>query len=110
SPLFLAYRVQRPLIILQGANDPRIKRSESDEGHGFRKPCNVLAEAGFREKFLHDCLHGRYEEFLPGQYNSSAVVVTEGSNTPTSLSKLSRIPSANGAGSTRTTLRDASTA
>uniref|UniRef100_F1LBV8 Prolyl endopeptidase n=1 Tax=Ascaris suum TaxID=6253 RepID=F1LBV8_ASCSU len=130
SPLFLAYRVQKPLIILQGANDPRIKRSESDkfvselqrhgipvtyvlfpdEGHGFRKPRNVLAEAGFREKFLHDCLHGRYEEFHPGQYNSSAVVITEASNMATYLPKLSKIPSRNAAGSTGTTFRDTSTA
>ncbi|VDK58888.1 unnamed protein product [Cylicostephanus goldi] len=57
SPLFLADRVTKPLLILQGANDPRVKQQESDqfvealqnrsipvsyilypdEGHGFRK-------------------------------------------------------------------------
>ncbi|VDM47001.1 unnamed protein product [Toxocara canis] len=103
SPLFFAERVRKPLIILQGANDPRIKRNESDrfvsqlikhdipvtyvlypdEGHGFRKPLNVLAEAGFRERFLHDCLHGQYEQFTPGQYNSSAIVSLENVNSIT---------------------------
>lgn len=45
-----------------------------DEGHGFGRPQNSLAEAGFVERFLHKCLHGRYEKFSLGQYNSSAIV------------------------------------
>jgi len=62
SPLFHASRIQRPLIVLQGANDPRVLKVESDEiveaarangvdvqyvvfddeGHGFRKKVNQL--------------------------------------------------------------------
>ncbi|PIO61735.1 hypothetical protein TELCIR_16732 [Teladorsagia circumcincta] len=62
SPLFFADRVKKPLMILQGANDPRVKQQESDqfvaalkknhipvtyvlypdEGHGFRKVCIAL--------------------------------------------------------------------
>jgi len=76
SPLFSADRIRAPLLIGQGANDPRVKRTESlqivealrekgkpveyveysDEGHGFMKPENRLdffrkAEA-FLEKHL----------------------------------------------------------
>ncbi|VDM61957.1 unnamed protein product [Angiostrongylus costaricensis] len=94
SPLFFADRVKKPLIILQGANDPRVKQQESDqfvealkknnipvsyilypdEGHGFRKVSNRLAMCGFIEKFLHSCLGGRYEPYQQGQYNSTAIV------------------------------------
>uniref|UniRef100_A0A9J2P590 Peptidase S9 prolyl oligopeptidase catalytic domain-containing protein n=1 Tax=Ascaris lumbricoides TaxID=6252 RepID=A0A9J2P590_ASCLU len=97
SPLFFADRVRKPLMILQGANDPRVARNESDqfvaalkannipvtyilypdEGHGFRKPENALAQAGFVEKFLHGCIHGEYEEFNLRQHNSSAMVLSD---------------------------------
>lgn len=63
SPLFHADKIQRPLIVLQGANDPRVLKVESDEvveavqkngvsveyvvfpdeGHGFRKKANQAA-------------------------------------------------------------------
>ncbi|KAK6745072.1 hypothetical protein RB195_011652 [Necator americanus] len=94
SPLFFAERVTKPLMILQGANDPRVKQQESDqfvaalqknnipvsyilypdEGHGFSKANNQLSGFGFIEKFLHSCLGGEYEPFVLGQYNSSAIV------------------------------------
>lgn len=65
SPLNLTDRMTRPLLVIQGANDPRVPRSESeqvvaavrgqgqpvwyllamDEGHGFRKKANVDAQA-----------------------------------------------------------------
>ncbi|ETN75960.1 peptidase, S9A/B/C family, catalytic domain protein [Necator americanus] len=98
SPLFFAERVTKPLMILQGANDPRVKQQESDqfvaalrkknipvsyilypdEGHGFRKANNRLAQCGFIEKFLHSCLGGEYEPFEQGQYNSSAIMKSDG--------------------------------
>ncbi|KAK5970720.1 Acylamino-acid-releasing enzyme [Trichostrongylus colubriformis] len=98
SPLFFADRVKKPLMILQGANDARVKQQESDqfvaalkennipvtyilypdEGHSFRKAKNVLAEFGFIEKFLHMCLGGRYEPYQQGQYNSSAILKSDG--------------------------------
>ncbi|VDP47695.1 unnamed protein product [Heligmosomoides polygyrus] len=94
SPLFYADRVTKPLLIIQGANDPRVNQRESDqfvaalqknnipvsyilypdEGHGCRKAKNRLAQNGFIEKFLHTCLGGRMEPFHLGQYNSSAIV------------------------------------
>ncbi|ETN75962.1 hypothetical protein NECAME_12007 [Necator americanus] len=98
SPLFFAERVTKPLMILQGANDPRVKQQESDqfvaalqknnipvsyilypdEGHGFSKANNQLSGFGFIEKFLHSCLGGEYEPFVLGQYNSSAIIKSDG--------------------------------
>jgi dipeptidyl aminopeptidase/acylaminoacyl peptidase len=46
-----------------------------DEGHGPRKPANVLAMVGVIEGFLNKCLHGEAEPFYLGQYNSSAIVI-----------------------------------
>ncbi|CAJ0589742.1 unnamed protein product [Cylicocyclus nassatus] len=94
SPLFFADRVTKPLIILQGANDPRVNQQESDqfvealqnrsipvsyilypdEGHGFRKEGNRLTAYGFEEQFLHTCLGGKYEPFQLGDYNTTAIV------------------------------------
>ena len=82
SPLFHVDRIKRPLLIAQGANDPRVKQHESDqivvalrdkgkdvsyivaedEGHGFRAPNNRKALAVAMEKFLSEQLGGRYQE------------------------------------------------
>ena len=82
SPLFHVERITRPLLIAQGANDPRVKKSESlgivdalrkagkaveyveypDEGHGFARPENRLDFFAKAEKFLAKHLGGRYEE------------------------------------------------
>ncbi|GMR57830.1 hypothetical protein PMAYCL1PPCAC_28025, partial [Pristionchus mayeri] len=98
SPLFIADRVKKPLLIMQGANDARVKQDESDqfvaalsnhsipftyvlyrdEGHGFKRTPNKLAELGHIEKFLHECLGGEYQPFLDGEYGENAVVRTEG--------------------------------
>lgn len=79
SPLFKADRIQRPLLIAQGANDPRVKQSESDqivqamrakglpveyllfqdEGHGFVRPENALKFSAAAEHFLAEYLGGR---------------------------------------------------
>uniref|UniRef100_A0A8L8JTC0 Peptidase_S9 domain-containing protein n=1 Tax=Heligmosomoides polygyrus TaxID=6339 RepID=A0A8L8JTC0_HELPZ len=103
SPLFYADRVTKPLLIIQGANDPRVKQQESDqfvaalqknnipvsyilypdEGHGCRKAKNRLAQYGFIEKFLHTCLGGRMEPFHQGQYNSSAIHIFQPTSRPT---------------------------
>jgi dipeptidyl aminopeptidase/acylaminoacyl peptidase len=80
--------------MVHGSNDPRVRQSESDqfvkelknnhipvqylvfpdEGHGPRKPQNMLAMIGVIEGFLKNCLHGEAESFQFGQYNSSAIV------------------------------------
>lgn len=81
SPLYKANDITKPLLILQGANDPRVKQSESDqivgamkeagipvtyvlypdEGHGFAKPVNNIAYTAITENFLATCLGGRSE-------------------------------------------------
>lgn len=81
SPLFHVDKITRPLLIAQGANDPRVKKSESlqmvealkkagktveyheypDEGHGFARPENRLDFFAKAEKFLAGYLGGRYE-------------------------------------------------
>jgi dipeptidyl aminopeptidase/acylaminoacyl peptidase len=87
SPLFFADRIVRPLLIAQGANDPRVKQAESDqivqamrargqqvtyllfadEGHGFARPENQRKFAAAAEKFLANHLGGRCEPARPGE-------------------------------------------
>ena len=81
SPLTYVDRIRRPLLIGQGANDPRVKQSESeqivaamqahgipvtyvlypDEGHGFARPENRISFYAVQEAFLHQHLGGRFE-------------------------------------------------
>jgi len=81
SPLSRAGDIQVPLLIAQGANDPRVKQAESeqivaalkekgidhtymlfpDEGHGFAKPENRLKFYAAAEAFLAEHLGGRAE-------------------------------------------------
>jgi len=82
SPLSKAGDIRIPLLIAQGANDPRVKQAESeqivavlqekgidheymlfpDEGHGFAKPENRLKFYAAAERFLAKHLGGRFEE------------------------------------------------
>jgi dienelactone hydrolase len=82
SPLNAAARIETPLLVVQGANDPRVKRAESDrivialrdrgfpveylvapdEGHGFQRPVNNMALFAASEKFLADHLGGRFQK------------------------------------------------
>ena len=81
SPLSRVADIRIPLLIAQGANDPRVKMSESDqivealrergiphtylvyedEGHGFKKPENAMAFQAEAERFLAEHLGGRCE-------------------------------------------------
>jgi dipeptidyl aminopeptidase/acylaminoacyl peptidase len=81
SPLYSAGNIVRPLLIGQGANDPRVNQAESDqiiaamkakgipvtyvlfpdEGHGFARPENNIAFLAIAEAFLGACLGGRAE-------------------------------------------------
>ena len=81
SPLTYADRITKPLLIGQGANDPRVNVAESnqivaamaaknipvtyvvfpDEGHGFARPVNNIAFNAVAENFLSRCLGGRAE-------------------------------------------------
>ena len=82
SPLSRAASIKTPLLIAQGANDPRVKQAESeqivaamrdagidheymlfpDEGHGFAKPENRLRFYAAAERFLARHLGGRVED------------------------------------------------
>ena len=81
SPLFQADRINIPMLIAQGANDPRVKQAEAeqivealratgkdldyllfeDEGHGFARPENRMAFYAAAEAFLARHLGGRSE-------------------------------------------------
>ncbi|RJP78890.1 MAG: S9 family peptidase [Candidatus Zixiibacteriota bacterium] len=81
SPLFKVDQIKIPMLIAQGANDPRVKQAESeqivaamkergiyheymlfpDEGHGFAKPENRLKFYAAAEQFLAKYLGGRAE-------------------------------------------------
>jgi len=82
SPLSRVRDIRIPLLIAQGANDPRVKQAESeqivaalqeagidheyllfpDEGHGFAKPENRLRFYAAAERFLARHLGGRAED------------------------------------------------
>ncbi len=82
SPLNSAQKIKTPLLVVQGANDPRVKKAESeqivialrdrgfpveyimapDEGHGFARPVNNMAMMAAAEAFLGKHLGGRVQE------------------------------------------------
>ncbi len=82
SPLNAAAKIKTPLMVVQGANDPRVNKGEAeqivvalrdrgsqveyllanDEGHGFQRPVNNMAMFMAVEKFLASHLDGRYQE------------------------------------------------
>jgi dipeptidyl aminopeptidase/acylaminoacyl peptidase len=84
SPLTSADKIKSPLLVIQGANDPRVNKAESDqivvalrergfpveyivapdEGHGFQRPVNNMAALATAEKFLAKHLGGRYQESM----------------------------------------------
>src|SRR5215471_1703663 len=95
SPLFRADKIVRPLLIGQGANDPRVNVKESeqiveaiaknkgsvtyvlypDEGHGFARPENRIDFNARAEKFLGSCLGGRVEPMAGDRIPGSTAVV-----------------------------------
>jgi dipeptidyl aminopeptidase/acylaminoacyl peptidase len=82
SPLTSAGKIKTPLLVAQGANDPRVKKAESeqivialrdrgfpveyilapDEGHGFARPVNNMALWATSERFFAKHLGGRFQE------------------------------------------------
>jgi dipeptidyl aminopeptidase/acylaminoacyl peptidase len=111
SPLYAANRIRIPLLIGQGANDPRVKQAESeqivaaiernhgtatyvlypDEGHGFARPPNRMDFNARAEQFLAEQLGGRAEPMqgdrLPG---STAVVRIVGAGPAPSVAGVAR--------------------
>ncbi len=99
SPLARVDQIQRPLLIGQGANDPRVKQVESDqiveamkkknipvtyvlypdEGHGFARPENRLSFYAVAEAFLSEHLGGQFEP-VGEDFQGSKIQVTEGAD------------------------------
>jgi len=95
SPLYKADKIVRPLLIGQGANDPRVNKAESeqivdaieknkgsvtyvlytDEGHGFARPENSIDFWARAEGFLAKCLGGRVEPMEGERQPGSTAVV-----------------------------------
>ena len=89
----------RPLLIGQGANDPRVKQAESDqivaamtergipvtylrypdEGHGFARPENNLSFMAVAEAFLARCLGGRHQP-VGDDFAGSSIEVVAGAD------------------------------
>jgi dipeptidyl aminopeptidase/acylaminoacyl peptidase len=102
SPLYKADQIVRPLLIGQGANDPRVKQAESDqivgamqskkipvtyvlypdEGHGFAKPNNRIGFNAITEAFLGGCLGGRVEPLGETVRQSTAQIVHGAEHVP----------------------------
>lgn len=106
SPISKLDRIQRPLLIAQGANDPRVTKKESDqmvagmvakqlpvtyvvyadEGHGFARPENRISFYAISEQFLQKCLGGRVEP-LAGALKGANMSVPQGASELPELSK-----------------------
>jgi len=99
SPLSHVAKIKRPLLIGQGANDPRVKQAEADqivramkekkipvtyvlfpdEGHGFRRPENSKAFNAVAEAFLAQHLGGRSEP-IGEDFQGSSIKIPEGAD------------------------------
>ena len=99
SPLTHVAKITKPLLIGQGANDPRVKQAESDqivkamqdkkipvtyvlfpdEGHGFQRPENSKAFFAVSEGFLAQCLGGRAQP-IGSDFAGSSISVPAGAD------------------------------
>jgi len=99
SPITRVDQIRRPLLIGQGANDPRVTQKESDqivaamkarsipvtyalypdEGHGFARPENRTSFFAVSEGFLARCLGGRQEPF-GSDLSGSSLKLLEGAD------------------------------
>ena len=106
SPLSRVDQIKRPLLIGQGANDPRVKQAESDqivkamqaknipvtyvlypdEGHGFARPENRKSFNAIAEVFLAQCLGGSYEP-IGNDFKGASLTVPAGKENITTLSE-----------------------
>lgn len=98
SPLTRVDKIVKPLLIGQGANDPRVKQAESDqiveamkkrnipvtyvlypdEGHGFARPENRSSFNAVTESFLAKHLGGRFEPMTEEDTKDSSIVIPHG--------------------------------
>ncbi len=99
SPLFFVDKINQPLLIGQGAKDPRVKQAEADqivaamnekkipvtymlfqeEGHGFARPENRFAFYAVTEAFLAQHLGGRYEP-IGDAFSGAVFTIPSGQN------------------------------
>ena len=99
SPLTRVDQIKRPLLIAQGANDPRVTKLESDqlaaamverkipvtyvlypdEGHGFAVPENRISFYAVSEAFLSRCLGGRFQP-VGTDFQGASLQVLEGAS------------------------------
>lgn len=106
SPLSRVDQIKRPLLIGQGANDPRVKQAEADqivkamqsknipvtyvlypdEGHGFARPENRLSFFAVAEAFLGQHLGGRVEP-IGGALKGSTIKIPAGGDQVPGLSE-----------------------
>ncbi|MBO9643749.1 MAG: S9 family peptidase [Pseudacidovorax sp.] len=97
SPLHRAARIRTPLLIAQGANDPRVKQAESeqmvaalrqsgiavtyalytDEGHGFVREANRMSFNALCEDFLARHLGGRAEPWSEADHPGHSLQLAE---------------------------------
>ena len=97
SPLHFAGNIRKPLLIGQGANDPRVKKAEADqivaameerkipvtyilypdEGHGFARAPNRTSFYAVSEAFLSQCLGGRFEP-VGSDFKGSSIQAPKG--------------------------------
>jgi dipeptidyl aminopeptidase/acylaminoacyl peptidase len=97
SPISKIHNINKPIMVLQGARDPRVNKEESDqmvmalkksqipvtyvvypdEGHGFLKKINDFSSMAFVEKFLARHLGGQYEPLRPEELQNSSHKIIE---------------------------------
>jgi dipeptidyl aminopeptidase/acylaminoacyl peptidase len=95
SPLTFAHQVARPLLIGQGANDPRVRQAESDqmvsalkdkgipytyvlfpdEGHGFARPVNMIKFNILTEEFLSRHIGGRTQAEVAHECDGNTAII-----------------------------------
>lgn len=95
SPLYFANKIEHPLLLIQGENDPIVNKDESqqmfnalkalhknttlllfaDEGHDFIRYANIEVSLAYAEKWLHDALGGSFEPLNPMFRKESSVTI-----------------------------------
>ncbi len=102
SPLSVADKIARPLLIGQGGNDPRVPKAQADmivdamqrngqpvvylfypdEGHGLERPKNFMSLEAVTEAFLATSLGGTYQPIGDDLKGASLIVKTGGEKVP----------------------------
>ncbi len=108
SPVNSASKIKTPLMVVQGANDPRVNKRNSDEiviavrdhgvpveylvapdeGHGFARPINNLAMVAAMERFMAKYLDARAQESMPATVAARLKEITVDPKTVTLAAKI----------------------